>query len=58
MQHQVDWPLYVDEACHVTAGESKFFVRQQVGDVGFAAGEEIVQAVHLRTTRQQPFAQV
>jgi hypothetical protein len=58
VQDQIDLSRNVHKVRDVAADEPEVRVRHQVGDVGWRAGEEIVEAAHGAIRRQQPFAQV
>jgi hypothetical protein len=46
------------EVRHITLDQPKPWLTEQVGDVGWGAGEEIVQTHHAGAAAQQLFAQM
>ena len=58
MQDDFDGAGDFDVTRNVLARETKFRMRQQVRDVGIAAGDEIVEAENFPVFFQQQFAEM
>ena len=58
MQHGVHVAGDIDDAGHVLTGEAEARMREQVGDVRFGAGEEIIEAEDVPAPFEEQVAQM